>query len=328
MREMKVAPQHIKTISGRTITGLFSVFGNIDSYGDIVTPGAFTKTFNDRGGEIFHLWQHDFASPAIAVVKDLRELRQDELPDAVKAKHPDATGGAEVTREYLDTPRGNEIMAGLHAGVPYKMSFAFDPIKVAMTEQDDQSVRLLREVRIYETSDVLWGANDATVASKRARVTTKALSAALRNLKMTGPDLWAMHDECYDLAGGASAFASVAYLLMSECNDATNAAPLIAALRLLLDFLGGEVNDVEAMIVAGQVADMQLMSVAGLQQQMKTLLRTADDTTLAAMHAIAADLSALSPNADAAPAHDESRAESALPISLTLEKARLFFLNT
>lgn len=331
MREMKIAPQHIKAISGRAVTGLFSVFGNIDSYGDIVTPGAFTKTFSDRGGEIFHLWQHDFESPAIAVVKDLRELRQDELPDSVKSSHPDATGGAEVTREYLDTPRGNEIMAGLNAGVPYKMSFAFDPVKIAMTEQDDQKVRLLREVRIYETSDVLWGANDATVASKGKQPTTKAITRALRNLKASGADLWEMQDECYDLSGGASAFASVAYLLGGECDSAESAAPLIAALRMLLTFLDAEISDVEALIAAGQSADMQMNSIAGLERQIKALLKAgarhsdADMKRINAMHDMAVELGATNCAADKADtAPEESRAE---PVSLTLEKARLFILN-
>lgn len=329
MRETKIAPQHIKNINGRTVTGLFSVFGNVDSYGDIVTPGAFTKTFNDRGGQIFHLWQHDFESPAIAVVKDLRELRQDELPDAVKAAHPDATGGAEVAREYLDTPRGNEIMAGLNAGVPYKMSFAFDPIKVAMTEQDEQKVRLLREVRIYETSDVLWGANDATVASKRAP-STKAIAAALRELKAP-EDLWQAFDGCYDLANGASALASIAYLLSGECAEPADAAPLLAALRLLLDYLANETNEVEALISSGQ--QIQTAGLIGIAQQLKAFKAgarhgAADVELINAIHHATVDLGATQCKGiadDTAP--DESRAEPQQAASLTLEKARLFLLN-
>jgi uncharacterized coiled-coil protein SlyX len=51
------------------------------------------------------------------------------------------------------------------------MSFAYDAVKYDFEEKPDAKyewdrIRNLREIRLYETSDVLWGANDATVASK------------------------------------------------------------------------------------------------------------------------------------------------------------------
>lgn len=166
MREYKSTPQWVKKIDGRTVTGIFSVFGNIDSYGDIVMPGAFAKTFAERGAKMVHLWQHDFSSPPTAIIRSLREIGRDELPQDVLSQFPEALGGAEVTREYLDTPRGNEVLAAIQAGSPLQMSFAYDPVKFDFGEQGDRHVRYLRELRGYETSDVLWGANDATVAAK------------------------------------------------------------------------------------------------------------------------------------------------------------------
>ena len=329
MPERKVSPQLITKTAGRAVTGVFSVFGNIDSYGDVVQPGAFTKTLSERGGQIFHLWQHDFNAPAIAVVKDLRELRQDELPDSVKTSHPDATGGAEVTREYLDTARGNEILAGINAGVPYQMSFAFDPIKVSMGEQNGTKVRFLHEVRMFESSDVLWGANDATRAVKR-KPTTKAITAALRELK--APDDWYVaFDGCYDLAGGANAFASVAYLLGGEANEPDDAKPLISALRLLLEWMGSEVDEVEAALAAGQSNEaLSLRALVGVAEQIKAGARhgTADMKLINAIHQAAVDLGSTQCKGiadDTAP--DESRAEPHEAVSLTLEKARLFLLN-
>lgn len=170
-REVKVAPHFIKSIDGRTVTGIYSVFGNIDSYNDRMWPGAFTKTIQERGAKVYHLWQHDFSQPAIAIIRTLREVGREELPPAVLKAASDATGGLEVTREYLDTPRANEVLSGIQAGVAYEGSFAFDPIRYDFEEDPDKAsmwgdIRNLREVRLYETSDVLWGANDATVASK------------------------------------------------------------------------------------------------------------------------------------------------------------------
>lgn len=171
--EYKSVPQHIKAISGREVTGIFSVFGNLDVYDDKAWPGAFTKTIQERGKKVFQLWQHDMDSPAIAVITSLREIGRDELPGEILADYPEALGGVEVVREYLDTPRGNEILTGLQAGVPYQMSFAYDAIKYDFEAKPDakyewERVRNLREVKLYEVSDVLWGANDATRAAKSA----------------------------------------------------------------------------------------------------------------------------------------------------------------
>lgn len=170
-RETKATPFWVKAISGREVTGIFSVMGNLDQYNDRIWPGAFAKTFAERGSKLLHLWQHDFTSPPIAVIKSVREVTRAELPPAVLESAPDALGGAEVTREYLDTPRGNEVLAAIKAGSPLQMSFAYDPIKYDFEElpgakYDWERLRNLRELRVLETSDVLWGANEATIASK------------------------------------------------------------------------------------------------------------------------------------------------------------------
>ena len=50
------------------VTGYFSVFGNKDSDGDVIVPGAFKKTLMENGPEsegkrIKHLLQHDVDRP-------------------------------------------------------------------------------------------------------------------------------------------------------------------------------------------------------------------------------------------------------------------------
>lgn len=169
--ERKHTSHYIKAVSDRSVTGIFSMFGNLDSYNDVVWPGAFAKTMQERTGRIVHLWQHSMDAPPIAKITSLRELRRDELPPELLRDYPEASGGAEVTREYLDTPRGNEVLATITAGVPLQMSFAFDALKYDFAElpnakHDWEQQRNVREVRLWETSDVLWGANEATVAAK------------------------------------------------------------------------------------------------------------------------------------------------------------------
>jgi HK97 family phage prohead protease len=39
------------------------VYGNVDLGGDVVMPGAFTKSLQDRGGEVPVLFAHDMRQP-------------------------------------------------------------------------------------------------------------------------------------------------------------------------------------------------------------------------------------------------------------------------
>jgi HK97 family phage prohead protease len=157
---------------GRTVTGFAAVFGNIDHGADRLHRGAFRKTLQERQGQIKHLWQHDMWQPPIALVKEVSEVGREELPETVQVKWPEASGGLRVVRRYLDTPRGNEILAGVVSGALTEMSFGYDPVKFDFedvpgdTMHPPLKVRNLREVKLYETSDVLWGMNGATVASK------------------------------------------------------------------------------------------------------------------------------------------------------------------
>jgi HK97 family phage prohead protease len=167
--EHKSFQSFVKEISGRTVIGIASVFGVIDSYGEIVQKGAFKKTIAENLSRIKHLWRHDSWEPPIATINELKEASKRSLPKEVLAKFPEATGGLEVTRTYLDTPRGNEILAGIQADPPAinEMSFGFDVIKSSITEAGDKSkIKNLLEVALWDTSDVVWGANPATVASK------------------------------------------------------------------------------------------------------------------------------------------------------------------
>jgi len=158
---------------GRTVTGFAAVFGNIDLGADRIHRGAFRKTITEQAGRIKHLWMHDMFQPPVAVVKELREVGRDELPDAVQARFPEAAGGLLVTRRYLDTPRGNEILAGVVGGAITEMSIGYDAKKFDFeqmpgdAEHAPMMVRNLRELRLYDTSDVTYGMNEATVASKR-----------------------------------------------------------------------------------------------------------------------------------------------------------------
>lgn len=233
MAERKAAPHYIKAIEGRTVTGLFSIFGNIDAYDDIVMPGAFAKTISERAGRILHFWSHNISAVPTAVVNGLREVGRDELPPEVLSRFPEATGGCEVTRTYLNTDEGNRVFEALNGGAPLQMSFGFDPVTYDFAEvptMPGYRVRRLTEVRLYETSDVNFGANDATVASKASPAELiKQLSGLLNQLQSAGTKSGARHSEAdYKLLDEAAALMvrlGARNIAFTQADDSKSAPP-------------------------------------------------------------------------------------------------------
>lgn len=165
--ETKATWTRPENITGRIVSGLAAVFGNVDSGNDRIHKGAFKKTIAENARRIKHLWQHDYSLPPIAKIISLEEVGRTSLPKWVHDQYADASGGLVVTREYLDTPRGNEILEGIKSGAITEMSFGYDPVKFDFeTVEGKGVVRNLKEVKLFDTSDVVWGMNDATVAAK------------------------------------------------------------------------------------------------------------------------------------------------------------------
>lgn len=170
--EYKTLPSDNKVLdaANRLVEGYAAVMGNVDSGWDRLMLGSFRKTLKERGERVRHLWQHDFDQPPTAVIVELEEQDVNALPAKLR-KHADVTGALRVVRKYLDTPRGNEVFQGITNGAIQEMSFAFDAVKVSFEEDDEKrTIRNLHEVRLWETSDVLWGMNPLTVASKTLAV--------------------------------------------------------------------------------------------------------------------------------------------------------------
>lgn len=167
--ETKTFYSKVASIEDRTVTGISAVSGVVDSGNDLIHKGAFAKTILERLSRVKHLWQHDNTLPPIAAIVELREVGRMELPADMKAKWPQAKGGLLVKRQYLETERGNEVLAGLKSEPPAitEMSFGYDAVKFDFEQADEQSptIRNLHELRLWDTSDVNWGMNEATVAA-------------------------------------------------------------------------------------------------------------------------------------------------------------------
>lgn len=160
--EHKATTVEIKTAADGTFEGYAAVFGNVDSYGDIIQPGAFTKTIQERRSQIKILWNHDSFAPPVGKLLDIRE-------DAY---------GLRVQGKLLDTPRGQEIAQGMRDGVIDSMSIGYTTIKHAYEQREDlgREVRLLQELKLYEFSPVNFPANEAaTITAVKRKHEAEAL---------------------------------------------------------------------------------------------------------------------------------------------------------
>jgi HK97 family phage prohead protease len=165
--ERKALPHFTKSIEDRTVTGIFAVHGNIDEGSDRSWPGSFANVAVNGRTRTRFLWQHNADNPPIAVITGMRELSRADLPASVLGYAPDASGGVEVTRTYNTSPLAEWVLTGIKDGSIDEMSYAYDVTRFDYETIDERQVRNIREVKLYDISDVNWGLNPATVGVKR-----------------------------------------------------------------------------------------------------------------------------------------------------------------
>ena len=140
---------HVKDVSEEgTFTGYGSIFGNVDSYGEKVAPGAFGESLarhQREGTKPLMLWQHRSDEP-IGVWEDLSE---------------DGKGLKGTGRFVLETARGREAHALLKAGAIRGLSIGYREIEA----EPDGNTRILKKLDLMEISVVSFPAN------RRANVT-------------------------------------------------------------------------------------------------------------------------------------------------------------
>lgn len=124
--------------------GFAAVYGNKDHQGDIIEPGAFSRTGNALEWEVPILWQHDPSRP-IGIGK---------LEDRSRGLHIHgflnlAVKTAQEAYELMK-PRG-----GFKRGIIRGLSIGYDVVKDTIEE----GVRKLKEVKLWEVSVVTFPAN-------------------------------------------------------------------------------------------------------------------------------------------------------------------------
>lgn len=135
-----------------TIKAYASVFGNIDVYGDVVEKGAFARTiksWEDSGDTLPLLWGHNTSDPDY------------NIGGVVKAVEDDK--GLLIEAEFdLDNPKAAQVYRLCKGRRVRDLSFAFDIEEAGEGKVDDQPVRLLKDLNLFECSIVPYGANPET----------------------------------------------------------------------------------------------------------------------------------------------------------------------
>ena len=123
-----------------------AVFGNVDSYNDIIVKGAFKSSLKKEGHRVAVCYQHDMSDP-IAKLESIKEDDNGLLVEFVISKSED------------------DIATKIEEGIIREMSIGYRTVKYDYDTAKE--IRTINELRLYEVSLVTRAANEeATIKSE------------------------------------------------------------------------------------------------------------------------------------------------------------------
>lgn len=157
--ETKCLLMEVKADDAGVVEGYGSVFGNEDSYGDVILPGAFAASIARKAPKM--LWQHDMAKP-IGVWDQVTE---------------DGTG-LRLRGRVASTPLGMEARELVKMGALDGLSIGFQTVGHRM----EGNLRQLTEINLWEVSFVTIPANDrAVITALKSKSDAPAVEQMLRD---------------------------------------------------------------------------------------------------------------------------------------------------
>lgn len=160
-----------------TFSGYGAVFGNVDSYGDVLAPGAFAESLREaKGSGIWPamLLQH---GGGIGSAEDM-------TPIGIWTAMEEDSHGLKVEGKLADTQRGRDLytlMKMQPRSAINGLSIGYTPVEWATRTKPEEPRRTLKRVRLWEVSPVTFPANP------KARV-TDVKSAAPSEIERTVRD--------------------------------------------------------------------------------------------------------------------------------------------
>lgn len=195
--------------SGGKLTGLVTPFGTETTIGDLkrggfrekIAPGAFKKTLQER--DVVLLFNHNTDMP-------LARTSVSSGPGSL-ALREDPAAGLRADSEPVQTSYGQDLMALTRSGVVKGMSFGFEVVKDAWTDDEGRSAdpsvgthRTIQEVKLHEVSAVTFPAYQTTTLSARDAINAARGSEFERHAQ----DVW---NERADADGNPKPYGDVKY---------------------------------------------------------------------------------------------------------------------
>ena len=156
----------------RTVKACWSRIGNVDLDDDIIVAEAFTKTIKERGPKgknmIWSLVDHK-ADMAHTLGKPKELYIEGDMLVAVT--------------DLIETECGEDAIKLYEAGLINQHSIGFSTLKSDVDQKT--GIRTITELKLYEGSAVLWGANPETPTlgfKGEFKETKETLSLRLENL--------------------------------------------------------------------------------------------------------------------------------------------------
>ena len=136
--------------STRRVKAVWSRMNNIDLDSDIIVPEAFTKTLAERGPAgknlVWSLVDHQADMNNVIGKPESLYVEGDMLV---------------AITPIVGTEKGTDMLKMYEAGLINQHSIGFSTIKQDW-QNDKKEVRIIKELKLYEGSAVLWGANPET----------------------------------------------------------------------------------------------------------------------------------------------------------------------
>jgi len=133
-----------------TFEAVVSVFGNVDSYGDRMVKGAFSRTLAEKGMPPI-VWSHEWQVPPIGSVESATETDEGLLIKGRLFTAPDD-----------DHAVARQVYTAMKAGALKEFSFGYRTVESKDITEEGKSVREIHDVDLFEVGPTLMGANDQT----------------------------------------------------------------------------------------------------------------------------------------------------------------------
>ena len=206
--------------------GYGAVFGNVDSYGDVIEKGAFKNTI--REAKATGDW------PAMLSQHGAWGMTSEDLtPIGVWMDMEEDDKGLFMKGKLAPTPRGQELYTLMKMSprpAINGLSIGYLPIKFKMRGSPDEPRRTLQELKLIEISPVTFPANPAAQIS-----TVKSAIGALNTLADVERHLREQHG-----VSKAEAVALVSHIkAIAGRSDSNSAVDLLPGLEALQKSLRG-----------------------------------------------------------------------------------------